>query len=914
MKQLLIVCLSLIVATSAWNQAIPIEGYGPLGGRGNAFFSFELGEGQFIWTDAVVHPEGFFTLTGTVLSKGVHYLALARFLPNGTPDCSFQNEGLSELRIPVDWEYMVRIARTSAGRLLVLFNPPKSESALFLARFYEDGFLDTTFGEEGILRVPVPKPTHFLDMLLQEDDAILVAGFEENPETNTHTCRVIRLLSDGQIDPEFDPQPPPPSPHAFHLMSLASLPDGRIMLAALKDGKLIVGRLLPNGRQDLTFGEEACKYYPISGFRPYDLLQFPDSSWMVLGSGQASQKGWPIAVKGLPDGQLDTLFGDRGVLYAKEALEVAASGLVQPDGKWLFAGMGKVYGQTSYFIIRRFLEDGTPDQDFGAKGYVVPCFEEEYFQGSGIFLKAMPDGHLLTGGTVNFKGALASLDESGHLVKPFGKDGMAISVWGGSNPLNVECCKILTREDGSIIATGTVEKPFESEILSIRLESDGALDPTFSDRGYTSIHLPNSIVGIDAVLQQDGKLIVGGRMRALQTQHHDLDFAACRLNPDGSLDTTFANHGLITFDRGPFDVLGALALQKDGKILLAGDMENPETLDRELVVYRLLPNGQPDTTFGIEGLCALRHFPSGTFSALMLQEDGKILLLDAHPPWGFDIVRLLSNGKFDRSFAIDGLFNGSFPDANTPLQSLLGIVTASNQILVMGQMGNQAGFIRLEQHGELDISFGENGLVQFTLPETAWEMTLLPTGQILLAGSGCADFAPYFYFFGARFSEEGQPDSGFGDNGVVFTELAGFSYLSSLLVLDDQTAILGGKGYTSESDTHTGILLVRYLSMLNAGHLCPAHEFPFMDVYPYPISPGVFSLDYDLPARSNIIVSLFTPEGKKVETLLDICRPEGAHSEWLEMPANLPSGSYLLQVQTEEVKTVIRIIFSNAIR
>ena len=911
MKQLLFLSLTVIMAIAAWGQISPIESNGSIAGRGNAFFSFGQGEGQVFWTDAVVHPEGFYTLAGTVLSQGKHYLALARFLPDGTPDCSFQNEGISELRIQVDWEYLVKMVRTSEGRLLVLFNPPEPESALYLARFYEDGYPDRDFGKEGILRVPVPKPTHFLDMILQEDGAILAAGFEENPETETHTCRVIRLLPDGHIDPGFDPQPPPPSPHSFHLMSLATLSDGRIMLAAYKGGNLIIGRLLPNGHMDTLFGDGGRRLYPISGFRPYDLLVFPDSSWIVLGSGKESAQGWPIAVRGLPDGQLDTFFCKKGVLYATDAMEVAASGLIQPDGKWLFAGTGEIYNNIRYFIVRRFLENGIPDPAFGGEGYVAPCFEEEYHQGSGIFLKALPEGKILSGGTVNYKGALACLDGEGQLVESFGKKGMTVSVWGGENPLSVECCKILQEEDGSMIAAGTIEKPFDSEILSIRLESDGALDPGFSNLGFTSVHLPNPIVGIDAVLQKDGKLIVGGRMRGKHVRNQDVDFAACRLNPDGTLDTTFANHGLITFDRGPFDILGAIALQPDGKILLAGDMENPKTLDRELVVFRLYSNGFPDTTFGKQGVCVLDHSPSGTFSALLLQDDGKILLLDAHPPWGFDIIRLLPNGKFDRSFGIDGLANGSFPDATVPLQSLLGAVTRDNQILVMGQMGNQAGFIRLHSHGEPDTCFGDNGMILFHLPETAWKITLLPDDRILLAGSGCSDFAPYYYFFGARFTPDGHPDTEFGEKGVLITELPNFSYLSTLLVLDDKTAILGGKGYTSDTDTYTDILLIRYLPKLDAGHLCPAHEFPFLDVYPFRILPGKFQLHYDLPAQSNITIRLMTLEGKRLDTLLDICRPEGSHTEWLSLPTDYPSGYYLLQVQTEEVEAVIRIFFSN---
>ena len=155
---------------------------------------------------------------------------------------------------------------------------------------------------------------------------------------------------------------------------------------------------------------------------------------------------------------------------------------------------------------------------------------------------------------------------------------------------------------------------------------------------------------------------------------------------------------------------------------------------------------------------------------------------------------------------------------------------------------------------------------------------------------------------------DGQPDKAFGRNGVLVTELPAFSLLSTLLPLGDGTVILGGKGYTSESDTHSDILLLRYLAGLNAGHLCPAHQFPFLDVYPYPVSAGEFQLTYDLPAQNNVIITLRDPGGKELATLLEVCHPEGSHTETLVFPEGLPPGTYLLHVKTEQVEAQMLIL------
>ncbi|MDV7394203.1 hypothetical protein RZS08_22675, partial [Arthrospira platensis SPKY1] len=102
-------------------------------------------------------------------------------------------------------------------------------------------------------------------------------------------------------------------------------------------------------------------------------------------------------------------------------------------------------------------------------------------------------------------------------------------------------------------------------------------------------------------------------------------------------------------------------------------------------------------------------------------------------------------------------------------------------------------------------------------------MALLPDDRFLLAGSGLSENGMHYYFFTAGLMPDGLPDPAFGENGLVITELPAFSYLSSLLILEDGTIILGGKGYSSASDTHSDMVLIRYLPAFQAGHLCPKH-------------------------------------------------------------------------------------------
>jgi len=872
-----------------------------------AQIEFTQGEGQVFWTDALPHEDGTFTVAGTVLSGGKHFMVLARYLADGAPDCSFQNQGFGELTIRGDWEYLVRIEPVADGKIIALFHPPDTARGLTLARFYRDGFLDRSFGRNGILQIAEDFPVHYVALKRQADGKLLAAGFMEGPEP---ACVIRRLLPDGTPDPSFLARIPSPGGQDFHMISLAPLPNGNTLVAVYCSGRLVLLRLLENGAQDLSFGEAGFVVHPIAGFRPYDLLLPGDTAWIAVGAGQLSDEGWPVAVKGRADGSLDHAFGNGGVLYAPKAFEAASAGMTDANGNLMMAGVAERAERTGYFILRRLLANGTPDETFGDNGYLAPAFEEPCFQGTGVFIRRLADGRLLAGGGVNLKGALVCLGTDGRPDPAFGNNGMVISVMGGNNPLDIDCSNLLFLEGGKIMATGSVNKPFDSEILAIRLESDGALDSSFFDHGYVSVHLPNPVRGVDAALQKDGKLVVGGEMRASHKDHTNLDFGVCRLNPDGSLDTTFGKRGVVTLDCGFYDILGAVDIQKDGKILVAGDMDNPETLDRMLVVYRLQPSGKRDLAFGVDGFCAIEHLIHGSFASLMQQQDGKILLLDAHPPRGFDIVRILPNGIPDGSFGEGGLRKYSFRDAPAPLQSLMGAVTAGDRLLIAGQMGEKAGVMSLDPEGEVDTGFGENGIVYLDLPQTAWEMAVLRDGKFLLAGSGCSDNAPFNYFFGARFLPEGRPDTLFGENGLLRTGLPAYSVLTSLLPRDDGTVLLGGKGYTSESDSHSDILLIRYLAELDAGHLCPKHQFPFLDVYPYAVPAGEFSLSFDLPVQNNVVVTLLDEEGNDLGILLDACRPEGRHSEKMTFPSGLPPGHYRLRVKTDQVETTVRILHS----
>lgn len=127
----------------------------------------------------------------------------------------------------------------------------------------------------------------------------------------------------------------------------------------------------------------------------------------------------------------------------------------------------------------------------------------------------------------------------------------------------------MIQNDGKIIATGSGRNVF----ALARYNTNGGLNPEFSGDGKVSTDfVPNGFFqqASALALQPDGKIIAGGYAGS---RLEDVDFALARYNPDGSLDTGFGDGGKVLTDFSAFsssDLVWALALQKDGKIIAAG--------------------------------------------------------------------------------------------------------------------------------------------------------------------------------------------------------------------------------------------------------------------------------------------------------------------------------------------------------
>jgi len=342
------------------------------------------------------------------------------------------------------------------------------------------------------------------------------------------------------------------------------------------------------------------------------------------------------------------------------------------NGEWyvMLHGYANYSGVT---LVATFLQDtrGLVDDGFAPP----PVLSND---GEVYAVVAQSDGKVLIGGSFTSvdgvaRGRLARLNPDGSLDVGF-------------NPgANDRIKAIALQSDGKILIGGhftSVSGVGRNRMA--RLNPDGSLDLSFAP----SVGASSSMVESLAV-QSDGKILIGGRFRsAAGVSRH----AMARLNPDGSIDSAF--NPSVTKD-GPMDSrVYSLAVQNDGKILIAGDFTNVGTEARSCVA-RLNPDGSLDAAFDPNA--------NGAVRTLALQSDGKIVIGgDFTSVGGVDrnrLARLNPNGSLDAGF---------HPDVSGIVYSLA--VQGDGKIVIGGLFHNVEGLTRnhaarFNSDNSLDLSF-----------------------------------------------------------------------------------------------------------------------------------------------------------------------------------------------------------------
>ncbi len=272
------------------------------------------------------------------------------------------------------------------------------------------------------------------------------------------------------------------------------------------------------------------------------------------------------------------------------------------------------------------------------------------------------------------------------------------------------------------------------------------------------------------------------------------NFALVRFNQDGSLDTSFGTGGLVITDLGgPNDGAEAVALQSDGRIVVAGRSGGfPPSFDFALVRYDL--NGALDPSFDQDGKVTIDFGGEDTASDLVVQTDGKIIVVGAtvstDTDQDFALARLNTDGSLDTQ-GLDPHVDAPFGTAGKVVTDFDGeedqatsvVLEPNGNILVAGPVSrpelgvdSDFGLARYRIDGSLDPSFGVGGKVTtaFTADEDSPDdLGIQRDGRIVVAGtvwehtdtSTFADFALARYLASPCCTAGGSPPGGPPDPG-----------------------------------------------------------------------------------------------------------------------------------------------------
>jgi uncharacterized delta-60 repeat protein len=360
---------------------------------------------------------------------------------------------------------------------------------------------------------------------------------------------------------------------------------------------------------------------------------------------------------------------------------------------------------------------------------------------------------------------------------------------------------------------------------TISLSSSG-LVPTFGIKGttYTQFFEHTNSVAKGAVIQPDGKVVAVGDIAG------GADFIVTRYNADGSPDTSFGpNHdGKVLTAFAKPAVATAVALESDGKILVAGYTEAYSSAPGDFALARYNADGSLDTSFGTGGLVTTGFAIFGTnvgnvANCIVIDSTGRIVL------GGYTTDPISTNSLFALArYTVNGTLDGTFGTGGEVVTQLSGsdysgidaaALDARGRIVIAGysatgtdNTGNQAtrfALARYNTNGSLDRTFGTGGEVITNIrtgnEDSANGLAIQPDGKIVAAGSTYDPNKSLRDFALVRYTTGGSLDKTFGIGGTVVTDFGdtGFSDINAV-TLDAQGRIAVA-GYTSPGYNHNPV-------------------------------------------------------------------------------------------------------------
>jgi uncharacterized delta-60 repeat protein len=694
------------------------------------------------------------------------WVVVSQRLANGKTDSTYGKNGFSvSLRIsnPV-------AAIQPNGKILVAGTTSGTNEDFIVARVNSDGSIDKQFGNSGVTITDAGSDADILSAVALLPNGQIIAG-GQTVRNSANDFALIRYTSAGKVDPSFGQNGIVVTNvgGSSNVTSIAIQPDNKILAAGnFTNGTtyFVAARYKTNGALDTSFNH--------NGFVMASPGNSASATSVALSSGKIIVGGYSYDPAGnsqfnilqfITSGVIDSSFGTYGWAYSNFGGpdQTLTSLHITSNGRILAGGYAEPTSGNTQFALAKFLPNGNPDSSFGTYGQVLTSLTDTTQDYSTcIFMQT--NGEILLGGyTVpsdnNEEFGLARYQGNGSIDSSFATNGVLLGTYPDQS---YYYSNIFVQPDGKLVVFGDVYEAYNTFPYFLwRFTAKGAIDPSYGQNGRASTIAGSSY----AVMQSDGKMVIAGNKSINFTDSIQVSRYLTNGNPDPSYGTL----GTQTILLQPYYVEfpTAVAIQSDNKTVVAGWQENIFGATNALIT-RFTTNGTLDSSFGVNGLT---NFDVGLFAIaeyISVQPNGKILLTGYYetPSYQFFafLMRLKSNGNIDSSFGQNGVITFNVGEETFPQ----GLFSLSNGKILLGNFSTpdfvnfNVYVTRLNANGATDSSYGSNGTI--VIPSG---LLFLEPDQKLLVSSGVLDAQDNGEFLLNRYLTNGNPDLSFGKNGLL---------------------------------------------------------------------------------------------------------------------------------------------------
>lgn len=659
---------------------------------------------QFDFTKAalkpLVLPNDQIIVTGTLNGTP----AIACLLPNGKPNTSFGDSGYAILHsagVPVAHTL------TSDNKILVVCkNDNGAADQLWLSQVKYSGHIERKFGLWGYQSLHLGDFNPIINSILAlPGGQVLLGGAAEKDGINSGL--LLRLNHKGNLDKPFGNMGISLIPSITSLHALTLLPGGKMLALDGTGPKQATGAMLrfsPNGLPDNSFGANG-RQELLGTTNAVSLAVQPNGMILACGTNYIAT----AVSRYYPDGAVDESFGNGGIVtayFVRSTLpgamilqkngNIALTGVNEPvvsykqyyylalspggaitakagigltggdlyktsverydaialqqNNKILAVGQSNPYllrqggNQDNHIIAARYLPDGSLDQSFGYAGKMqYPKGRYPVIQNTALFFAQKKDGGFLA----THADAVYAFKENGTIDEIFVNGLLETGIW--IKAMNLQ-------QDGKILLAGRPD-PFSNNVVLVRFYPDGSADGTFGTNGRKDLSLVTANPRVPMAVQPNGKILL---------------FAAgvlTRMDKNGAADENFGSLGTVAINSGNNNIeIGAIALQADGKIVLAG--QGSWNGRQGTMVMRLLANGATDKSFGTAGVQWLALTGLAQHQVISFDRSGNLLLAGTLNQ-DFAIAALTKEGRIHYNFGVNGLLQAAVPISSEQGYSML---------------------------------------------------------------------------------------------------------------------------------------------------------------------------------------------------------------------------------------------------